>query len=93
MKRPNNQKLKKIRQEVFERDNYTCQRCFMPGSHAHHVNYKSRGGLDIISNLVTLCTNCHREVHEHNLKITYDGSMWFFQKPKTKIIKRTHEKD
>lgn len=50
----------KYRDKVFERDNYQCQYC---GSENNltidHIKPRSRGGLDIPSNLVTACFKCN----------------------------------
>lgn len=65
-----------IKQLVFQRDDYTCQRCFhQSGPHAgkegrilhpHHVNPQSEGGEDTLENLVTLCKPCHGVQHPDN---------------------------
>lgn len=53
-----------IRKQVFERDNYTCTRC---GSRefleAHHLSYLNLGN-ELLTDLTTLCRNCHREIHK-----------------------------
>jgi hypothetical protein len=56
------------RVSVFERDSYTCQKCGQIGGklNAHHivqfaVSKESRAD---ISNGITLCEKCHREVHK-----------------------------
>ncbi len=50
--------------QVLKRDGWRCQRC---GSfinlHVHHKNPRSRLGDDTERNLITLCTNCHRDCH------------------------------
>ena len=58
------------RKKVYKKDNYTCQNCGSVGGpkgntelHAHHVVPKSSGGTHKISNLTTLCKDCHRAVH------------------------------
>ncbi len=33
--------------------------------HRHHIAYRSRGGEDITSNIVSLCAACHDEIHIH----------------------------
>lgn len=73
---PNTVDWEKRRDQVFNRDDYTCQRCFhMSGPHAdgdgrvlqaHHINMKSEGGSDNMENLVTLCRPCHGVQHPDN---------------------------
>lgn len=57
---------------VFTRDNYTCQRCGRPkrktgvqSIHAHHIRpwAKDKALRFELSNLVTLCRDCHLWVH------------------------------
>ena len=53
-----------LREAVFLRDGYTCQCCgrtIKDGAilHAHHVVYRSQGGTNRISNLITVCDKCH----------------------------------
>jgi hypothetical protein len=56
------------RTSVFTRDNYTCQKC---GSHkdlnAHHIrSWHSHPDLRFdINNGLTVCRNCHAEIHPH----------------------------
>ena len=55
---------KTIRFEVFKRDAFKCQYCgkFPPEItlEIDHINPKSKGGKDIINNLVTSCFDCNR---------------------------------
>ena len=47
---------------VFQRDNYTCQVCKKSKDkilHTHHIIYRSKGGSDKASNLITVCSECH----------------------------------
>lgn len=54
-----------IRQAVLKRDNYTCQKCGSTNDlHVHHIKYRSEGGSNDISNLITLCEECHYEIHK-----------------------------
>lgn len=60
-----------LRQMVFERDNYTCQKCdthrdsLEVGIHCHHkegILWEPLQSADI-DMCVTLCEDCHKEVH------------------------------
>jgi 5-methylcytosine-specific restriction endonuclease McrA len=58
----------------FKRDGHKCRHCNgRNGVHPHHVIYRSQGGKDELSNLLTLCACCHRAVHDHKLLITVEG--------------------
>lgn len=56
------------RKAVFERDEYTCQRCKKKGGNlnAHHIKkWSKHPSLRYeISNGLTLCKICHKEVHK-----------------------------
>jgi len=53
-----------FRAKVFWRDNYTCQHCGEKKElNAHHIRQKSDGGTDTPKNGITLCKNCHDELH------------------------------
>ena len=66
-----------IRQFVFFRDNYTCQNpnCKNHDKNiilrTHHIKYKSLGGTDKPSNLITLCTKCHTSQNHKEGKFLY----------------------
>jgi len=56
------------RNEVFKRDNYTCQCCWDEASghlNAHHIeSYDNNSDLRIeLSNGITLCEDCHKDFH------------------------------
>ena len=66
-----------VRQYVLKRDNYTCQCCGAHTTakkavklHVHHLESRKVGG-NAPSNLITLCTTCHNNLHKG--KITLDG--------------------
>lgn len=52
---------------ALNRDSYTCQCC--KGKHkdskleVHHIVFRSQGGSDEESNLITLCHTCHKNLH------------------------------
>lgn len=63
------------RQEVFRRDGYECQNCGYQSSaddepdhylHAHHRMKISDGGGHGFDNLVTVCEDCHYEIHSNS---------------------------
>ena len=57
----------KLRQLVFERDNYTCVKCGIQKSlHCHHIEgirWESLESADI-DKCITLCKTCHKKVHK-----------------------------
>jgi len=63
---------KKIRKEVYKRDNHTCQECGKTDCKvcAHHIDFDSTN--NSLDNLVTLCGNCHGKTvgknHEYWIK-------------------------
>jgi len=70
-------RYKEWRSSVFQRDNYTCQKCNIRGYslNAHHIHdYKHHLELRYDSeNGVTLCTQCHTEFHnQYGRKNTID---------------------
>jgi 5-methylcytosine-specific restriction endonuclease McrA len=56
---------------VLDRDGYSCQKCKIKKGrlHVHHIIFKSNGGTDTPSNLITLCENCHEKLHDGEFSI------------------------
>ncbi len=54
---------KRLRFEVFKRDSFTCQYCGKAAPqvvlHVDHIEPRSKGGQDKITNLVTSCVDCN----------------------------------
>src|SRR5688572_9709387 len=53
-----------IREEILQRDNYTCQLCEATGNtklHVHHILKRIEGGGDYFDNLITVCPSCHHK--------------------------------
>ncbi len=59
----------KLRLQALARDRH---RCAAPGCrhthflHVHHVAPRELGGSNDLSNLITLCSGCHRQHHRHD---------------------------
>lgn len=49
----------KVKNEVYKRDNGKCIICGLYGVPNSHVLRRSRGGLGICTNIVTMCPRCH----------------------------------
>lgn len=56
---------------VLCRDDYTCQQCKKKNVflNVHHIVYRSNGGSDDESNLITLCEDCHHKLHKGQIKL------------------------
>ena len=50
--------------------------------HRHHIVYRSAGGKDVTSNLVSLCAECHSAEHHNRLKVegNPDVALTFYRK-------------
>lgn len=53
---------------ILHRDNYTCQSKQKIKHHSkldiHHIIFRSQGGTDTPTNLITLCETCHANLHD-----------------------------
>lgn len=66
-------RLREAYKLVDKRDRYKCRACGHPcdpnsvdvleRAHRHHLTFRSKGGQDVASNLVTLCPTCHDRLH------------------------------
>lgn len=52
---------KHLREQVFKRDNYTCQRCKITGVNlaCHHIAPYRISRNDSLDNLISVCSKCH----------------------------------
>lgn len=60
------EEFRRNRRAVLDRDGHCCQQCgrYMPsGLHVHHLHQRQYGGSNAMSNLVSLCPDCHHAVH------------------------------
>ena len=72
-----NYRFENTKAMVLNRDNYTCQCC--KGKHkdskleVHHIVFRSHGGSDEESNLITLCHTCHKALHSGKIHPKLNG--------------------
>lgn len=62
------------RMKCLERDNFTCRKCGLDGKiegdfDVHHVIPFKKSKCDSVTNLVTLCSSCHKKVENQFLRI------------------------
>ena len=70
--KPHVKKVRTLSQKVRERDLGRCQvpGCSRRAVHAHHVDFRSRGGPDVAENLVALCARHHlRGIHGGYIRV------------------------
>ena len=69
------------KEAILKRDKYACQICSKKHTRleVHHIVYRSQGGTNDESNLITLCKDCHSRVH--------DGILTIDKKPKKLNLK------
>ena len=64
-----------VKEYVKFRDSYTCKHCKGKSKdkklHVHHITYRSNGGSDAPSNLITLCETCHGQVHSGVINVQF----------------------
>ena len=63
---------KAVKEAVNRRDRGCCVICGRPGMPNAHVVRRSRGGMGIERNIVTLCPACHREFDEGRQHEAYE---------------------
>jgi 5-methylcytosine-specific restriction endonuclease McrA len=55
---------RKLHTEVLERDGWRCQYCGTSDRlQVHHIRSQSQLGDDTDKNLITLCADCHSDIH------------------------------
>jgi DNA repair exonuclease SbcCD ATPase subunit len=74
--------MRKLRLDVWVRDQGCCRVCEAPVAlesevvskrmQLHHHPYRSAGGKDIPAHTMTLCWACHKAEHAHEIRITGD---------------------
>ena len=62
---------------VLNRDNYKCHICKTKKKNVklevHHIVFRSNGGSDEAENLITLCHDCHKKLHDGKVKLNMKG--------------------
>lgn len=66
---------RRIAEKRKEIDGHRCVMCGSKGTQTnkletHHITYRNIGNEDVYKDLVTLCRNCHRDVHRLMDRIT-----------------------
>lgn len=71
----NNYGYANVKAYVLHRDNYSCQHCGVTKTQlqVHHLIYRSNGGSDLENNLITLCKDCHTDVHNNTIVLKIKG--------------------
>lgn len=63
-----------VKQYVLDRDNHTCQYCKGKSKckrlNVHHIQFKSSGGGNSPLNLITLCEDCHNDLHDNKITLS-----------------------
>jgi len=61
----------KAQKSVKKRDNNECEICGVTPktAHGHHVIPYSEGGPADLNNMMTLCPDCHRKIHNGQIKL------------------------
>lgn len=74
------QQQREVYAAVTARDGHSCRVCrrwtnpnavalLERGEH-HHLVYRSLGGKDETDNVILACASCHREEHEHRIRLS-----------------------
>jgi 5-methylcytosine-specific restriction endonuclease McrA len=58
------QAYRKLHRQILKRDGWRCQMCgSMQRLHVQHLEFRSHSGADSEENLITLCSECHAQLH------------------------------
>jgi 5-methylcytosine-specific restriction endonuclease McrA len=81
------------RKEILRRDGWCCQTPGCPNKvwlHIHHLKGYAEGGQTVPENLISLCSGCHRNLHDGILRITLapNGELIFSDKNGERLDRR-----
>jgi 5-methylcytosine-specific restriction endonuclease McrA len=64
-----------LRMATLMRDKYQCVSCGKKKVQlqAHHIVHQCQGGKDTLFNLITLCQQCHKKVHQGKITLDVNG--------------------
>lgn len=64
-----------LRMACLMRDGYHCQSCRKKQGRleAHHIHFREHGGKDTLTNLMTLCSECHHKLHQGKITLNVTG--------------------
>jgi 5-methylcytosine-specific restriction endonuclease McrA len=62
--------------QVDTRDGGFCRVCrrFCQATAHHHIVFRSQGGKDTTANLITVCVDCHADIHSRKVRVTGDAN-------------------
>ena len=69
---------KNFKQACLVRDKFRCRVCGAETKlQCHHIKPRADGGTDKLSNLMTLCEDCHKKHHQNGLKLPRQKSAFY----------------
>lgn len=65
---PKNKRIEN--KKLIDKKKHNCEYCHRRKcyTNTHHIKSKGSGGNDVKDNLIELCSNCHRKVHDGIIK-------------------------
>ena len=67
-----------VKRIVWHRDNGLCVFCRMPGNPEAHFIPRSKGGLGVEENVLTLCRSCH-DTYDNGTRSVREGMREYFR--------------
>jgi 5-methylcytosine-specific restriction endonuclease McrA len=60
---------RKLCHQILQRDGWRCQQCgSRTNLQVHHIELRSQSGDDAAENLITLCSDCHEQIHSRRTR-------------------------